>query len=150
MRVGMPPGGPARGNPTGGAGSAADPEKAGGIRFEHNRDTSRFCEPRCAKNAYQQALSHQPRCAAYAHNLGHLFDIAFNRPAAALRYLRAAHRLEPRETEIASSYAHALTRAGQPVAARRALRHALGADEAILERLLADSVRADPPGSLAD
>ena len=102
---------------------------------------------RCARLAYQRALAYEPGCAAYAHNLGHLLDVAFNRAADALRYLRAAHCSEPREPEIASSYAHALARAGQPVVARQVLRSALGGDEAAVDRLLADWVRADPPSS---
>jgi len=103
---------------------------------------------RCAKRAYQQALAYEPGCAAYEHNLGHLLDVAFDRAADALHYLRAAHRSEPREPEIASSYAHALIRTGQPVAARRVLRDALDTDDAAVDRLLANWVRADPPGSL--
>jgi len=68
---------------------------------------------RSAARAYRQSLAMDPACPSTAHNLGHLLDVALGRPCDALRYLELAHRLEPDEPELASSYAHALVRVGQ-------------------------------------
>lgn len=81
---------------------------------------------RSARRAYGKALALSPESIAYTHNLGHLLDLAFDAPRAALPLLQAAHRAEPDEPEIAGSYAHALLRAGQPDRARRVLERALG------------------------
>lgn len=86
---------------------------------------------RVARRAYLRALARAPGCASYAHNLGHLIDVAFDRPREALRWLKQAHGAAPRDEEIAASYAHALARSDQ-------------ADEAIaiLERVLNSRERA--------
>jgi predicted Zn-dependent protease len=57
----------------------------------------------------------------YEHNLGHVLDVALNRPHDALAHLERAHRDLPEESEIASSYAHALLRSGQLDKARKLL-----------------------------
>lgn len=90
---------------------------------------------RSATRAYRRALSLNPSCPSYSHNLGHLIDVAFGRPRQALPLLRAAYEAQPGDIEIAASYAHALLRCGQSSAARRVLVAAVGSAEA--ESLLA-------------
>jgi predicted Zn-dependent protease len=68
---------------------------------------------RVARSAYVRALARAPGCASYAHNLGHLIDVAFEQPREALRWLKQAHGAAPSEEEIAASYAHALVRCDQ-------------------------------------
>jgi tetratricopeptide (TPR) repeat protein len=68
---------------------------------------------RAARRAYSRALARAPGCASYAHNLGHLIDVAFDQPREALRWLKQAHGHAPDEEEIAASYAHALARSQQ-------------------------------------
>jgi Flp pilus assembly protein TadD len=63
---------------------------------------------RSAEKAYKSALRLVPHCPWYAHNLGHLLDVALSRPAEAVPFLRLAARCLPHEPEIASSLAHAL------------------------------------------
>jgi len=76
---------------------------------------------RVAARSYRRALALAPDCAVYDHNLGHLLDVALDRPRDALAHLLRAHRSLPEETEIASSYAHALVRSGQRDKARKLL-----------------------------
>lgn len=68
---------------------------------------------RLAERSYRTALSLVAHCPWYAHNLGHLLDVAMNRPEEAVPLLSMARRALPHEPEIASSYAHALYRAGR-------------------------------------
>jgi Flp pilus assembly protein TadD len=95
---------------------------------------------RAAKAAYYQALAIAPRCPSYAHNLGHLLDVVFDRPRDALRWLAVAAVEAPDEPEIGASYAHALLRTGDRVRAREVLRARLGyaedAADALLDRWL--------------
>lgn len=93
---------------------------------------------RCARRAYLRARSLAPDCAATAHNLGHLLDIAFDSPRGALPHLLAAYRLAPDEVEIAGSYAHALLRVDRLADARRVLGQALPGEPGRVEQLLAD------------
>jgi len=86
---------------------------------------------RTARSAYMRALARAPGCASYAHNLGHLIDVAFEQPREALRWLKQAHGAAPLEEEIAASYAHALVRSDQ-------LQQALG----VLERVFRSRERA--------
>jgi Tfp pilus assembly protein PilF len=74
-----------------------------------------------ATRSYRRALVLAPDCAVYQHNLGHVLDVALNRPRDALAHLERAHREMPEDGEIASSYAHALLRSGQPAKARELL-----------------------------
>ncbi|MEI9951471.1 MAG: tetratricopeptide repeat protein [Pseudomonadota bacterium] len=76
---------------------------------------------RVAARSYRRALALAPDCGVYEHNLGHVLDVALNRPHDALAHLERAHRDLPEESEIASSYAHALLRSGQLDKARRML-----------------------------
>ncbi|HEY8942742.1 MAG TPA: tetratricopeptide repeat protein, partial [Polyangiaceae bacterium] len=78
-----------------------------------------------AARAYRRALVLAPDCAVYEHNLGHVLDVALNRPRDALVHLERAHRDMPEEREIASSYAHALLRSGQAEKARELLLRAV-------------------------
>jgi len=69
---------------------------------------------RMAERAYRSALALVPHCPWYAHNLGHLLDVALGRPHEALGLLRMARQALPHEPEIAGSYAHALYAARRP------------------------------------
>lgn len=81
---------------------------------------------RAARRAYERAVELEPEHPGYRHNLGHLLDVAFDRPRDALRHLAAARRARPDEGAIASSEAHALARAGQTARALRVLERDLG------------------------
>jgi tetratricopeptide (TPR) repeat protein len=85
---------------------------------------------RSARQAHLRALQLAPREPSHLHNLGHLIDVAFGKPEEALRYLQAAHDAVPEEPEIASSYAHALVRAGMLDRAREVLQLAISSDAA--------------------
>lgn len=91
---------------------------------------------RCARRAYLRARSLAPDCAATAHNLGHLLDLAFDSPRGALPHLLAAYRLAPEEVEIAGSYAHALVGVGRLADAHRVLSQALGDQPLRVDALL--------------
>lgn len=93
---------------------------------------------RCARKAYLRARELAPDCAATAHNLGHLLDLAFDSPRGALPHLLSAYRLAPEEVEIAGSYAHALVRVGRLPDARRVLSRALAGEPDRVDSLLAD------------
>jgi hypothetical protein len=73
---------------------------------------------RFAVSAYHKALACAPRNPWYAHNLGHLMDVALGRAGEALEWLRAAY-VEAADLgssasgDIAASFAHALARAGK-------------------------------------
>jgi len=92
---------------------------------------------RVAARSYRRALALAPDCGVYEHNLGHVLDVALNRPHDALPHLERAHRDLPEESEITSSYAHALLRSGQPKKARVLLAQAVGSAEAADEVLKA-------------
>ncbi len=68
---------------------------------------------RCAVSAYRHALAAAPKNPWYAHNLGHLLDVALERPAEALVWLRVAYALAGWSAEISLSFAHALARCGE-------------------------------------
>lgn len=76
---------------------------------------------RVAARSYRRALAIAPDCGVYEHNLGHVLDVALDRPQDALPHLERAHRALPAESEITSSYAHALLRSGQLDKARALL-----------------------------
>jgi tetratricopeptide (TPR) repeat protein len=92
---------------------------------------------RAAARAYRKALAIAPATPEYEHNLGHLLDVAFNRPLAALPHLKRALAALPAEAEIESSLAHALLRAGRAEEAAKHLRSALDNDETRLRETLA-------------
>lgn len=91
---------------------------------------------RAAASAYRSALSLREDCIWYLHNLGHLMDVALNRPKDALALLKRAHHAVPEEPEMAASYAHALLRTGGESAARAILSSVL-TDEHEVAGLLA-------------
>lgn len=92
---------------------------------------------RSAVRAYRAALELSPGTPEYEHNLGHLLDVAFERPLSALPHLRRAHAALPEEPEIASSLAHALARLGRVVEARKYLHGVFGGDEQRIRATLA-------------
>jgi len=102
----------------------------------HGREDDRawavlaFCQTllgnfRCAAKAYKSAIACAPGNPWYAHNLGHLLDVAIGAPERALPWLRAAYGAKGDNSEIVASYVHALARAGRPGEARRILEAAL-------------------------
>lgn len=80
---------------------------------------------RAAARAYERAIAIAPKNPWYAHNLGHLYDVALDRPDDALPLLARANLAQPEEADIAASYAHALARAGKVTAAKRILKRAI-------------------------
>jgi hypothetical protein len=85
---------------------------------------------RFAVTAYQKALACAPKNPWYAHNLGHLLDVALDRAGDALQWLRTAYS-EASELgsgasgDIAASFAHALARAGKVREAKKVLLRAM-------------------------
>ena len=80
---------------------------------------------RASRDAYEHAVALDPEHPAYRHNLGHLLDAGLDRPKEALVHLSAAFRAAPHEPALASSYAHALSRAGQAARAVEMLERSL-------------------------
>ena len=72
--------------------------------------------------AYRRALARSPGNPWYSHNLGHLLDVALDRPADAIKHLERAYKGVPDEPAIACSLVHALWRAGELGRARAVLR----------------------------
>ena len=101
-----------------------------------------FCQTllgnfRCAATAYENAIASAPGNPWYAHNLGHLLDVALGSPDRALPWLRSAYGAKADNSEIVASYVHALARAGQTTEARGILERALERfDSRELEALL--------------
>lgn len=104
--------------------------------LSHRRDDDRawavlaFCQTllgnfRSAASAYKRAIACAPANPWYAHNLGHLLDVALGEPKAALRWLRSAYDAKGDNSEIVASYTHALARAGELGRAREVLERAL-------------------------
>lgn len=80
---------------------------------------------RYAARAYERALALSPDNPWYAHNLGHLYDVALDRPDDAVALLHRAAAAQPGEADIAASYAHALARCGRVAQAKRVLKRAI-------------------------
>ena len=78
-----------------------------------------------AVHAYKQAIACAPHNPWYAHNLGHLLDVALGEPSRALPWLEAAYAKKPDNVEIVASYVHALGRGGRERHAREVLERAL-------------------------
>ena len=101
-----------------------------------------FCQTllgnfRCAASAYQRAIASAPGNPWYAHNLGHLLDVALGAPHRALPWLRSAYGAKADNSEIVASFVHALARAGKTGEARGVLEQALERfDSRELEALL--------------
>ncbi len=101
-----------------------------------------FCQTllgnfRCAASAYKKAIACAPANPWYAHNLGHLLDVALGEPLRALPWLKLAYDAKSDNSEIVASYAHALARAGRIETARTVLEHARGrVDSLELDALL--------------
>jgi tetratricopeptide (TPR) repeat protein len=74
-----------------------------------------------AISAYKRALDSAPDNPSYAHNLGHLLDVALGSPKEALTWLRSAYDGNKSSAEITASFAHALARAGDVAEAQRVL-----------------------------
>jgi tetratricopeptide (TPR) repeat protein len=100
-----------------------------------------------AVSAYHQALASAPKNPWYAHNLGHLLDVALGRAKDALPWLERAYRSAGNSGELAASYAHALARAGQLVDARevlaRAMKRTASREHAALLKWLEQGAPAD-------
>ncbi len=79
---------------------------------------------RFAAHAYRRALEAAPQNPWYAHNLGHVLDVALNDPATAVKYLEFAYGSARDSREVAVSYAHALARIGSIAEAERILKEA--------------------------
>jgi hypothetical protein len=111
---------------------------------------------RFAVAAYQRALTCAPRNPWYAHNLGHLLDVALDRAPQALEWLRAAYVEasglgHAARGDIAASFAHALARAGQIAEAKKVLLAAMKAGgsrehEALLQWLERGAPAAEDAG----
>jgi hypothetical protein len=78
-----------------------------------------------AVSAYHHALTFAPKNPWYAHNLGHLLDVALGRAAEAVGWLKRAYQSAAYSGEVASSYAHALARVGRLAEARKVLFRAM-------------------------
>jgi Flp pilus assembly protein TadD len=76
---------------------------------------------RAAAKAYRRACQLAPNHPGHPHNLGHLMDVALNRPENAVSWLKRSRHLAPDVPEIASSLAHALLRVGKVAEARHIL-----------------------------
>jgi tetratricopeptide (TPR) repeat protein len=101
-----------------------------------------------AVSAYHHALSNAPKNPWYAHNLGHLLDVALGRAADALPWLERAYRgAGSTSGELASSYAHALARTGRLADARgvlsRAMKRTSSREHAALLKWLDQGAPAD-------
>jgi hypothetical protein len=105
---------------------------------------------RFAVSAYHEALNRSPANPWYAHNLGHLLDVALGKAKDALPWLRSAYKAAQGNAEIATSFAHALARAGDLDEAKQVLVRATKAsgrgptrEQSALMRWLEDGA---PPG----
>jgi tetratricopeptide (TPR) repeat protein len=69
--------------------------------------------------SYGRAALANPEMPWYHHNVGHLLDVALDRPKAARPHLERAHAIEPTHDEITASLAHCVARLGDLDEARR-------------------------------
>ncbi len=100
-----------------------------------------------AATAYYRALAAAPKNPWYAHNLGHLVDVALGRADDAIVWLRTAYEGAMGNREIAASFAHALARAGKLTEAKRVLSRAMkkgvSREQAALWKWLEEGAPAD-------
>ncbi|HWL88412.1 MAG TPA: hypothetical protein VNO21_21565 [Polyangiaceae bacterium] len=105
-----------------------------------------------AAKAYFRALSASPTNPWYAHNLGHLIDVALGRADDAVVWLQTAYEGAMGNREIAASFAHALARAGNVQEAKRvlsrAMRRGVSREQAALWRWIEAGAPADREGVL--
>jgi tetratricopeptide (TPR) repeat protein len=80
---------------------------------------------RFAVSAYHHALTSAPKNPWYAHNLGHLLDVALGQARDAVGWLKRAYQSAAYSGEVAASYAHALARVGRIAEARKVLGRAM-------------------------
>ena len=99
-----------------------------------------------AVSAYHHALTSAPKNPWYAHNLGHLLDVALGRAAEAIGWLKRAYQSAPDSGEVAASYAHALARVGRLAEARKVLTRAMKRGSSREHAALAAVARAGRPG----
>src|SRR3954464_8262832 len=104
---------------------------------------------RYAARAYERSLALVPENPWYAHNLGHLYDVALDRPIEALPLLAQATGAETGEADIAASYAHALARCGKLAYAKRVLKRAIRRGGTADQMALARWLDAGAPGARA-
>jgi tetratricopeptide (TPR) repeat protein len=101
---------------------------------------------RYAVSAYHKALTCAPNNPWYAHNLGHLLDVALGKAKDAVPWLRTAYQSASWNAEIAASYAHALARAGELAEAKkivqRAMKRGASREHAALLKWLEDGAPA--------
>jgi len=102
---------------------------------------------RAAASSYRRAIECAPGNPWYAHNLGHLLDVALGRPCDAVAWLRRAYEGARRDGEIATSYAQALARAGETEEAKRVLKRATKKSATREQKALLDWLTA-PKGEL--
>lgn len=70
---------------------------------------------RAAVASYRAAVASAPENPWYRHNLGHILDVALDRPTHALPHLRAAFEaLSGEEPEVIASLVHCLSRLDEP------------------------------------
>ncbi len=102
--------------------------------------------------SYRRALALSAGNPWYHHNIGHLLDVALDRPAAALRHLQAAHdALSPPDAEIGASLSHCLARVGRLGDALLVARGACAAEPRNPElRRLLDWLERGAPRDAAD
>ena len=107
---------------------------------------------RFAVTAYRNALTRAPSNPWYAHNLGHLLDVALGKAKDAIPWLRSAYGSAQGNAEIATSFAHALARGGDLDEAKDVLARSIKAntngagasrEQSALMRWLEDGA---PPG----
>lgn len=91
-----------------------------------------------ARRAYGHALALRPGCPSCLHNLGHLLDVVYDRPAAAVPMLERACAVAPGEPELWASLARALCRSGDPERARQVLERRAGVQSARAAELIAE------------
>jgi tetratricopeptide (TPR) repeat protein len=104
---------------------------------------------RAAIASYRRALAANPNNPWYAHNVGHLYDVALDLPRDGLAFLRLAHREEPSQDDVTASLAHCLARSGslgeaKELATELAARRPERADFADLARWIADGALDRP------
>lgn len=96
---------------------------------------------RCAVRAYKSAIACAPSNPWYAHNVGHIYDVALGESLRALPFLKTAYLAKVESSEIVASYAHALARAGKIDEARSVIERSRGAPERSERRAGGSSAR---------